>query len=122
MDLLLESGLTDQRIPFYAPSSGLANMKAWVQRGGNTAILMTTPTFTQDSLVPELWRLLLDEQTTITAGKTTESLGVLITADGMTPLLLRVVLYKNLKVDIRDVLTSGTLQSGGADPANPIGF
>ncbi len=72
--------------------------------------------------MPELWRLLLDEQTTITTGKTTESLGVLITADGMTPLLLRVVLYKNLKVDIRDVLTSGTLQIGGSDPADPIGF
>lgn len=111
MDLLLESGKVDQRVPFFGPP-GLSAFEVFRQRGTSGAAAMTTPDVVEDGTVPGLYRLLLDEDTTITSGKTTESLALLVTAPGMTSQLLRVVLYKNLAVNVAQMNSAPMLGTG----------
>jgi hypothetical protein len=114
MDLLLESGVVDQRIPFYTGSTGLASgSTVYRQRGTNAAAAMTTPDIVEDATVAGLYRLLLDEDTTITAGKSTEALTIVIThASLANPIVLKVVLYDALKANVKQINSHGVTGTG----------
>lgn len=126
IDHILESGKITQRVAFYLPgkpnlvSTG-GGFTVTKQKNTTTAALMTTPDIVEDSFKPGLYRLLLDESTTITTGETFESLFLIIEhAFVATPIEMRICLYDALKVDLRKVLGAAILV-GGAAPASPIG-
>jgi hypothetical protein len=127
MDFEIESGIIDQRVPFYVGLPGLialgAGFTVYRQRGTGNAATMTTPDIVEDPSIPGYYRLLVDEGTTITAGRTTECMTLVVqhAALGGEPIILKGQLYTNLKADVRAVLGS-PLVVGGSAPVSPVGI
>lgn len=111
----LESGVIDQRVPFYTGATGLASgSTVRRQRGTNASAAMTTPDIVEDATVVGLYRLLLDEDTTITTGKTTEIMTLIITNSTLNgvSLAIAVQLYDALSVDVAKMNGTPLLGSG----------
>ena len=127
LDMLLESGKITQRVAFYLP--GQPNLVATgggftvtKQKNTTTASAYTTPDIVEDSFKPGLYRLLVDESTTITSGETFESILLIVEhAYLAVPVQIRICLYDALRVDVRKVLGTAVIV-GGAAPASPIGY
>lgn len=120
--LLVESGQVNQLLHFMGPPGIAASIGVRRKRGAGSLTAMTTPTVTEVDATnaPGLYTLLMDEDMTITSGKTTEEMAFYISGGGMTPVLKTVCLYDSLKVDMRKVVGQ-TLVAGGSDPAQPFG-
>lgn len=109
----IPSGKTDQSIYFYAADStdlvsavtGLSSFTVYRSRNGGTATAYTTPTVSELSSanMPGLYRLLIDEDTTIASGSDSEEYALTITATGMAPVHRVLELYR------RDVTSGETL-------------
>lgn len=114
MDAVIESGVVDQRVPFYTGVSGLASgSTVYRQRGVNAAAAMSTPDIVEDGTVPGLYRLLLDEDTTISAGKSTEMMTLIIThASLANPIPLKVLIYDELSANVLS-MNSAPVQGTG---------
>lgn len=92
----IDSGATDQFVYFLALDGGSSYLTGlssgftvYRQRGSNSPAAMTTPTITEvdASNLPGLYKLLVDEDTTITTGKYSEEMVFRITnaGGGMLP-------------------------------------
>ena len=109
----IPSGKTDQSIYFYAADStdlvtaetGLSSFTVYRSRNGGAATAYTTPTVSELSSanMPGLYRLLIDEDTTIASGSDSEEYAITITATGMAPVHRVLELYR------RDTTSGGTL-------------
>lgn len=119
----IPSGSTAHYVPFIAVDStdkvtretGLSSFTVYRKRENGTLTAMTTPTVVEDSSsnAPGVYRLLLDEDTTIGAGNDTEVMTLHITHAGMEPVTMTVNLY-------RPKLTAGqtlTISGGSANAA-----
>ena len=99
----IPSGVTDQVIYFVAVDStdlktretGLTTFTVYRSRDGGTAAAFTTPTVTEIDAtnMPGLYKLLLDEDMTITAGNVSEEYAVHITQASMAPVTRTFELY-----------------------------
>ena len=110
----INSGVTDQYVYFDGPP-GLSTFVVYRSRNGAAAAAMTTPTVneTDATNMPGVYELLLDEDTTIAAGNTTESLKLFISAGGWAGKSIEVVLFNYLPADIKKVAGSSDLQVSG---------
>lgn len=100
----IPSGKTDQSIYFYAADAtdlvtaetGLSSFTVYRSRNGGTATAYTTPTVSELSSanMPGLYRLLIDEDTTIASTSDSEEYAVTITATGMAPVHRVIELYR----------------------------
>ena len=116
----IASGTTDQYVYFVAVDStdlktretGLTSFTVYRSRNGAAAAAMTTPTVneTDATNMPGVYELLLDEDTTIAAGNSTEEMALHITQASMAPVTRVIELY-------RPTVTEGNtldVTSGGA--------
>lgn len=119
----IPSGKTDQSIYFFAADStdlvtaetGLSSFTVYRSRNGGTATAYTTPTVSELSSanMPGLYRLLIDEDTTIASTSDSEEYAVTITATGMAPVHRVIELYR------RDTTSGQTLTvTSGVGTAN----
>lgn len=100
----IPTGSTDRYIYFVAVDAtdmktreaGLDTFTVWRSRNGLAAVAMTTPTIneTNATYMPGVYELLLDEDTTLTAGNDTEEMVSHITHAGMAPVTRVVELYR----------------------------
>lgn len=100
----IPSGVTDQVIYFVAVDAtdlktretGLSSFTVYRSRDGGTATAMTTPTVTELSAanMPGVYKLLLDEDMTITAGNDSEEMCFHITQASMAPVTRTIELYR----------------------------
>lgn len=73
MTLRIPSGDTNQGVSFSStPGLVVGNFSVWRSRNGVTAVLMTTPTITEDGSLPGMYHFVMDEDMTIGAGNVTE--------------------------------------------------
>lgn len=113
MDFHVESGVVTMRVPFYVGTPGLSGFTVIRQRANNSSVDMSTPTIAEDSHTPGLYRLTLDEDTTITSGQTVESLYLIIKHDGAGYWKeLRGMIYSNLKADVKLINSAPVFGSG----------
>ena len=115
MSQWIQSGILDQVVFFDAPP-GLGTWVVYGARGVEAATAFTTPTVTElDSTnMPGVYKLLLDEQTTITVGKATEMLKLFISAAGWAGKSVKVVLF-----DPTFAITAAMTESYAADGVAP---
>lgn len=123
----IPSGTTNRYIYFVAVDStdfttretGLSSFTVYRSRNGGTAAAMTTPTIneTDATNMPGVYELLLDEDTTLTAGNDTEELSLHITHAGMAPVTRVIELYRpeTTEGNTLDVTSTG---AAGIDWAN----
>lgn len=100
----IPSGSTDRYIYFVAVDAtdyatretGLSSFTVYRSRNGAAAAAMTTPTIneTDATNMPGVYELLLDEDTTLTAGNDTEEICFHITHAGMAPVTRTIELYR----------------------------
>lgn len=100
----IPSGTTDQVIYFVALDSldlksretGLSAFTVYRDRNGAGAAAMTTPTVTEVDAtnMPGLYKLLLDEDMTISSGNDSEEMAFHITHAGMAPVTRVIELYR----------------------------
>lgn len=100
----IPSGVVDQYVYFVAvdstdyvtPETGLSSFTVYRSRNGGTATVYTTPTISEmsSSNMPGLYRLLVDEDTTIDSGDDSQVMALHITATGMAPARVLVELYR----------------------------
>jgi len=88
------SGITDQFISFIAPA-GTTGFAVYLDKNGDDFGLMTTPTIVEvtDNMGIGMFNLLLDENMVIGAGNISESMGILISAAGITPIFKEVEIF-----------------------------
>jgi hypothetical protein len=101
----IASGVTDQYIYFVAVDStdftsretGFSSFTVYRSRDGAAAAAMTTPTIneTDNTNMPGVYELLLDEDMTIGAGNDTEEMAFHITHAGMAPVTRTIELYRS---------------------------
>jgi len=100
----IPTGSTDRYLYFVAVDAtdlktretGLSSFTVYGSRNGAAAAAFTTPTIneTDSANMPGVYELLLDEQTTLTAGHDNEELCLHITHSGMAPVTRAVELYR----------------------------
>ena len=100
----IPSGVTDQYIYFVAVDAtdfttretGLSSFTVYRSRNGGTAAAMTTPTIaeTDQSNMPGVYELLLDEDMTLDAGDDTQEICFHITHAGMAPVTRTIEIYR----------------------------
>ena len=100
----IPSGSTDRYVYFVAVDStdfttretGLSSFTVYRSRNGAAAAAMTTPTIneTDATNMPGVYELLLDEDTTLTAGNDTEEICFHITQASMAPVTRVVEIYR----------------------------
>ena len=100
----IPSGVTDQVIYFVAVDSadyvtretGLTTFTVYRSRDGGTAAAMTTPTVTEVDAtnMPGVYKLLVDEDTTIAAGNDSEEMCFHITQASMAPVTRTIEIYR----------------------------
>jgi len=90
----IASGTTDQYV-YFVRNTGRSSFTVYRARNGAAPVQMTTPTITEsDSTnMPGHYEFLLDEDMTMTSGNLTESMVFYITAAGMQPVTIEVVLF-----------------------------
>ena len=114
----VKSGDVSQRLTFLATTTGQAgSLTCYRKRGNGSWTAMTTPTFAEDDAThaPKVYSLLMDEDMTITAGKTTELMSFYIAGGTIAAVLVQVLLYENIDVNvvsINDSTVTGTGTSG----------
>lgn len=111
------SGTTDQVVNFRAPSGLAGVLTVYRKRGTGSWTAMTTPTISEDdpTNAPEEYSLLMDEDMTISAGKTTELMQFEIKAPdsyGMVPVKAEVEIYANLEVNVKEMNDATVLGDG----------
>ena len=121
----IPSGVTDQVIYFVAVDStdlktretGLSSFTVYRTRDGSTAAAYTTPTVTEVDAtnMPGVYKLLLDEDTTIASGNQSEEYCVHITQASMAPVTRTIELYRP-SVTAGETLTV----SSGVGSANAV--
>ena len=106
-DLTLKTGLT------------VGSFTVYSSRNGATARLWTTPTFVEKDAtnLPGLYHLLLDEDTTLTAGNDAEEMILRVTYTGMQPAVRSIMLVRNNIGWINGVQLQG---DGDATPWGPV--
>lgn len=124
----IESGRTDQYVYFVAVDAtdlktretGLSSFTVVRSRNGAADATYTTPTVTEidNTTMPGVYALLVDEDTTITTGSLTEQIALHITHAGMNPVTLTVELFRELGVSGLKTAQGAaagtlTLESGG---------
>ena len=114
MSQWIQSGTLDQVVFFDAPP-GLGTWVVYGARDVAAAAAFTTPTVTElDSTnMPGVYKLLLDEQTTIAVDNTTEILKLYISADGWAGKSIDLVLFNYLPVDIKKVAGGPDIKRDG---------
>jgi len=114
MSQWVQSGQLDQVVFFNAPP-GLGTWVVNGAKGDAAAAAFTTPTVTELGVgtMPGCYKLLLDEQTTITAGKATEMLKLYISAGGWAGVSVEVTLFDNLPSDLQKIAGSDDFQVAG---------
>jgi hypothetical protein len=100
----IASGVTNKYIYFVAVDAtdlktretGLSSFTVYRSRNGGAAAAMTTPTVneTDQTNMPGVYELLLDEDTTIDAGDDTQEMVFHITHAGMAPVTRVIELYR----------------------------
>lgn len=100
----IASGTTDQYIYFVAVDAtdyvsretGLSSFTVYRSRNGGAAAAMTTPTIneTDNTNMPGVYELLLDEDMTIDSGDDTQEMVFHITHAGMAPVTRTIELYR----------------------------
>lgn len=105
MSQWIKSGVVNQVVFFSAPP-GLSNWVVYGAKGSAAAAAFTTPTVSaiDATNMAGRYKLALDEQTTVTAGQSTEILTLRITADGWSGTDIDVVLFDNLPADMNQFL------------------
>lgn len=75
---------------------------------------MTTPTFAEDdaSHAPKVYSLLMDEDMTISTGKTTEKMSFYVAGGTIAAVLLEICLYDKLKVNAIQINSSDLAGTG----------
>lgn len=113
MSQWVESGDITQVVFFDAPP-GLGTWVVNGAKGPDAAAAFMTPTVVELSLavMPGVYSLLLDEQTTIDAGKKTEILKLYISATGWSGKSIEVTLFKDLPADITQFLGDDLTPAG----------
>jgi hypothetical protein len=116
---IIESGVVDQRWPFLSTPGLLAAGSFTVRRQRGTAASApwsTTPDIVEDSNCPGLYRILVNEGTTITTGKSTESFTLYITHPslGGVPIVLFLTIYDALRANAVQMNSSPIFGSGTA--------
>ena len=114
MTQMIESGVVDQFVYFDAPP-GLGTWVVYGSLNGAAAAIFTTPTVneTDSTNMPGVYELLLDEQTTMTAGNSTEILKLYISAGGWSGKSIEVVLFDDLPANINQVASGGQISAAG---------
>lgn len=122
----IASGVTDQYVYFVAVDAtdlttretGLSSFTVVRSRNGAADATMTTPTVTEldNSTMPGVYALLLDEDMTIGTGNWTEAMCFHITHAGMAPVTVQIELFQSL-IDanvqyVNDVAVTGTGAAG----------
>lgn len=131
------SGTTNQSVMFKLPAGAVPDTVESIKDGA-APLTWTTPTLTANAGLGNdgtlIYELLLDEDVTCAAGNETEHLMIVVSGAGMGDQELEVTLFRpelmsavdangNVPANVVDVLTSGTLQEGGAAPGGgPIGY
>jgi hypothetical protein len=89
--------------------TGLSSFTVYRSRNGGTPAAMTTPTVTEldATNMPGVYALLLDEDTTLTAGRDTEELALHIAATGMLDVTRTVELYRPETTEGQTLTVSG---------------
>ena len=73
--LRIVSGTVDQKVSFRRiPGLALGNFIVYRSRNGATAVAYTTPTITEDSLVPGMYHFTMDEDMSLDPGHVTEQM------------------------------------------------
>jgi hypothetical protein len=113
-----KSGVTDKYLYFVAVDAtdyvtrepGLATWTVVRSRNGAADVTWTTPTITEidNTTMPGVYALLLDEDMTLDAGAYTQEVCLHITHAGMAPVTRTFELYTDAEGDISDVLSSLT--------------
>ncbi len=108
----MESGVTDQFVYFDAPP-GLGTWVVFGSLDGAAAAAFTTPTVneTDSTNMPGAYELLLDEQTTLTGGNSTEVLKLYISAAGWAGKSIEVEIF----ADSSGTLLTDWLEGGRLD-------
>lgn len=112
--MLIQSGVIDQYVYFTGPP-GMSTFTVYGARNGAAAAAFTTPTVAEvdGTNMPGLYELLLDEQTTMAAGNSTEILALHIEATGWNGTIEFVTLFDNLPADVVKVAGSTDIVAGG---------
>ena len=113
MTQAIPSGITDQYVYFEAPP-GLSTWTVYGSRNGASAAAFTGPTIAEVSAanMPGLYSLLLDEQTTITAGNTLEVLALHISATGWSGTVIYVNLIGEMDTNVATINGTTVLGAG----------
>lgn len=123
----IPSGTTNRYVYFVAVDAtdfttretGLSSFTVYRSRNGGAAAAMTTPTIneTDSTNMPGVYELLMDEDTTLTAGNDTEEIAFHITHAGMAPVTRVIELYRpeTTEGNTLDVTSTG---AAGIDWAN----
>lgn len=123
----IPSGSTDRYIYFVAVDAtdlksretGLSSFTVYRSRNGGASAVMTTPTVneTDATNMAGVYELLLDEDTTLTAGNDTEEMAFHITASGMAPVTRVVEIYRP---ETTEGNTLGVESDGDATKVNTL--
>jgi hypothetical protein len=107
------NGVTDEYV-YFEMAPGQSSFTVYGARDGGSAAAFTTPTVAEVDAtnMPGQYRLLVDEQTTMTAGNLTEELRLHISAGGFEAAVS--VLLVNPLVAFRQQLTEGYAADGSA--------
>lgn len=113
----VESGDITRQLYFMAvdatdlktPETGLATWTVYRSRNGAAEVAYTTPTIAEIDATncPGLYAILLDEDTTITAGAAEEQCALRITHSGMAPVTLVFTLFEYLGVTLAKTAQAG---------------
>lgn len=103
---------------FVTRKTGLSSFTVYRSRGGGAATAMTTPTVTELSSanMPGAYKLLLDEDMTITSGKGSEEMLYHITATNMAPVTRAIEIYEPKNDAVAENITYAE-PAQGAPPA-----
>lgn len=123
----IPSGVTDQYIYFVAVDAtdfttretGLSSWTVYRSRNGGAAAQWTTPTIneTDNTNMPGVYELLVDEDTTLDAGDQSQEMAIHITHAGMAPVTRTIEIY-------RPSVTAGEtigVSSGAVDTVDALG-
>lgn len=110
----IKSGLVNQYIPFYAEVAGIESGAVVTrQRGPNSGTTMDTPTIVADGAREGLYRILVDEDTTISTGEETEAMILIIDhANLAIPVEIHIMLYDNISVNTKKTNDTPMLGDG----------
>lgn len=110
----IESGVVDQRIHFYTGATGLASGTTIKKKRGTAASSAWAGSVDiVEDTVTGLYGILVSEETTVTVGKTSEMLTLILTnATITTPVILHILLRGYPKVNVKQINDTTVLGAG----------